>query len=66
MNRRAIAAIAAGTAIGAGVVAAALTGYEIPPELVKGKEKVTVRFQAVDGQIGPVYGVRMVRADAPR
>jgi hypothetical protein len=33
---------------------------------LKGKEKVTVRFQAVEGQIGPVYGVRMIRADAPR
>jgi hypothetical protein len=40
--------------------------YPLPPELVKGKEKVTVRFQAVAGQIGPVYGVRMIRADAPR
>lgn len=40
--------------------------YKIPPEMVKGKPKVTVRFQAMDGQIGPVYGVRMIRADAPR
>jgi hypothetical protein len=40
--------------------------YQIPSELLKGKEKVTVRFQAVEGQIGPVYGVRMIRADAPR
>jgi hypothetical protein len=40
--------------------------YQIPSELLKGMEKVTVRFQAVEGQIGPVYGVRMIRADAPR
>lgn len=40
--------------------------YRIPAELVKGKTKVTVRFQAVEGQIGPVYGVRMIRTDAPR
>ncbi|HEX5437858.1 MAG TPA: beta-L-arabinofuranosidase domain-containing protein [Gemmatimonadaceae bacterium] len=38
--------------------------YPIPASLVKGKTKVTVRFQATDGsQIAAVFGVRMVRAD---
>ncbi|MCX8107514.1 MAG: glycoside hydrolase family 127 protein, partial [Verrucomicrobiae bacterium] len=41
--------------------------YQIPAELVTGKQKVTVRFQAVPGsEIGAVYGIRMIRADAPR
>ncbi|HEX6966833.1 MAG TPA: beta-L-arabinofuranosidase domain-containing protein [Gemmatimonadaceae bacterium] len=38
--------------------------YAVPADLVKGKQKVTVRFQAKDkGQIAAVYGVRMVRGD---
>ncbi|HEX7051774.1 MAG TPA: beta-L-arabinofuranosidase domain-containing protein [Longimicrobiales bacterium] len=38
--------------------------YAIPPELVRGKQKVTVRFQAKErNQIAAVFGVRMVRAD---
>lgn len=41
--------------------------YTIPAEAVKGKEKVTVRFQAMGGNDTPiVYGVRMIRADAAR
>ena len=41
--------------------------YPIPPELVRGKEKVTVRFQAKDGsQIATVFGLRMIRGDAAR
>ena len=37
--------------------------YAVPPALVRGKTKVTVRFQAVgNGRIAPVFGVRMVRA----
>jgi hypothetical protein len=41
--------------------------YRLPAELVQGKARVTVRFQSVEGsQIGPVFGVRMIRADAPR
>ena len=41
--------------------------YRLPADLVQGKAKVTVRFQSVEGsQIGPVFGVRMIRADAPR
>jgi hypothetical protein len=41
--------------------------YPIPAEAVKGKEKVTVRFQATGGnEIAAVFGARMVRADAAR
>jgi hypothetical protein len=38
--------------------------YVIPAELVAGKSKVTVRFQATDGNdIGGIFGVRTVRAE---
>jgi hypothetical protein len=38
--------------------------YKIPAELVKDKQKVTVRFQASGGnETATVYGVRIVRAD---
>ncbi len=38
--------------------------YPIPAALVRGKSKVTVRFQAApNGRIVPVFGVRMIRAD---
>jgi DUF1680 family protein len=38
--------------------------YAIPAEVVRGKTRVTVRFQAdQNGAIAPVYGVRMIRAD---
>ena len=41
--------------------------YKVPAELVKGKQKVTVRFQATNGNaIGTIYGIRMIRADAER
>ena len=41
--------------------------YAIPPDVVKGKQKVTVRFQATGGnETGAVFGLRMVRADAER
>ncbi|HEU5122958.1 MAG TPA: beta-L-arabinofuranosidase domain-containing protein [Verrucomicrobiae bacterium] len=41
--------------------------YPIPDELVNGKQKVTVRFQATDGnEIAAVFGLRMIRADAER
>jgi len=41
--------------------------YPLPEHLVRGKQKVTVRFQAVEGsQIAAVFGLRMVRADMPR
>jgi DUF1680 family protein len=41
--------------------------YGIPGSLVTGKTKVTVRFQALaNGRIGPVFGVRMIRARETR
>jgi DUF1680 family protein len=41
--------------------------YAIPAELVKGKQKITVRFQATGGnETAAVYGVRVIRADAAR
>ena len=37
----------------------------IPAELVAGKEKVTVRFEATqNNEIAAIFGIRMVRADA--
>ncbi|MFN7949759.1 MAG: glycoside hydrolase family 127 protein [Blastocatellia bacterium] len=40
------------------------TEYAIPAAVVQGKQKVTVRFQATDGnETAGVYGVRLVRAD---
>jgi uncharacterized protein len=39
--------------------------YALPLDMVKGKQKVTVRFQAKDGNAIPgVFGIRTVRADA--
>ena len=36
--------------------------YDIPPELLKGKSKITVKFQAKPGNMaGPVFGVRTIR-----
>ena len=41
--------------------------YRIPPELLTGKKKITVRFAATGGnEVGAVYGIRLVRADAER
>jgi hypothetical protein len=41
--------------------------YAVPAEAVKGKEKVTVRFQATQGnEVAAVFGIRMIRADAER
>lgn len=41
--------------------------YAIPAEVVKDKKKVTVRFEVADGTaISPVFGIRIVRADASR
>jgi DUF1680 family protein len=41
--------------------------YPIPAAVVEGKEKVTVRFDTTEGSaIGPVFGVRIIRADAER
>jgi len=36
--------------------------YPIPPELVRGRQKVSVRFQAAGGsETAPVFGVRIIR-----
>jgi hypothetical protein len=41
--------------------------YAVPAELVKDKQKVTVRFQATNGnEIAAVFGLRMIRAGAER
>jgi hypothetical protein len=41
--------------------------YLVPATLVRGKTKITVRFQAATpGRIAPVFGVRMIRAAAVR
>ena len=41
--------------------------YPVPGNLVKGKKKVTVRFEAKeDSSIATVFGIRMIRADAER
>jgi hypothetical protein len=41
--------------------------YAIPAELVKDKQKVTVRFEASEGSVIPgVFGIRTVRAHALR
>jgi hypothetical protein len=41
--------------------------YPLSPALVAGKQKVTVRFQATNGnEIGAVFGVRVIRANAMR
>ncbi|MGE5294167.1 MAG: beta-L-arabinofuranosidase domain-containing protein [Solirubrobacterales bacterium] len=41
--------------------------YTIPADLVKGKQKVTVRFQATPGnEVATVFGIRTIRADAER
>jgi hypothetical protein len=40
--------------------------YPLPPDLLAGKDKVTIRFQAAEGrEIAPVFGVRLVRARPP-
>ena len=41
--------------------------YAIPSELIEGKQKVTVRFEAsADSEIPGVFGIRIVRADQTR
>jgi len=41
--------------------------YPLPSELVKDKQKITVRFEATEGNAIPgVFGIRTVRADAIR
>jgi len=37
--------------------------YPLSDDILGGKKKVTVRFQAAEGnEIGPVFGVRIIRA----
>jgi hypothetical protein len=44
-----------------------LTSSPIATDLLKDKKKVTVRFEAKNGEAIPgVFGIRMVRADAER
>jgi len=41
--------------------------YKVPPDVLKDKQKVTVRFQAVGrNEIAAVFGIRTIRADAVR
>jgi hypothetical protein len=41
--------------------------YAVPANLIEGKEKVTVRFQAAEGSsVAGVFGIRMIRAEADR
>jgi uncharacterized protein len=41
--------------------------YAVPADAVKGKQKVTVKFQAAEGsETGTVFGLRMIRTDAMR
>ena len=41
--------------------------YAVPANMVQGKEKVTVRFQATeDSSVAGVFGIRMIRADTER
>jgi hypothetical protein len=41
--------------------------YPVPAEVVPGKPTLTAKFQATQGnEIGAVYGIRMIRADAQR
>jgi uncharacterized protein len=39
--------------------------YPMPMDLLRGKEKATLRFEASDGnEIAPVFGLRVIRTDA--
>lgn len=41
--------------------------YPIPPDIIKGKKKLTIRFEAAEGsRVAGVFGIRMIRADAAR
>lgn len=41
--------------------------YQLPASLTDGKKKVTVRFEAAEGQeISGIFGLRMIRGDADR
>lgn len=39
--------------------------YPLPADVVRGKQKVTVKFQATQGkEVGAVFGIHMIRTDA--
>ena len=41
--------------------------YQVPQQLVQGKSKVTVRFEAKTGsRIATVFGLRVIRGNAPQ
>jgi hypothetical protein len=41
--------------------------YALPADLVRDRQKVTVRFQAAsESEIAAVFGLRMIRKDAER
>jgi hypothetical protein len=41
--------------------------YDLPAEMIQGKQKVTVRFQPVgESEIPGVFGIRMIRANSER
>jgi len=41
--------------------------YPVPADLLKAKQKITVKFQAAPGsEIGAVFGIRTIRSDASR
>jgi len=41
--------------------------YPLPADLVQGKQKITLRFEAqAESEIPGVFGVRVIRADSPR
>jgi DUF1680 family protein len=41
--------------------------YALPAEVAKDRQRVTLRFQTTEGnEIGPVFGLRMIRANPPR
>ena len=41
--------------------------YALPPALVQGKARLTIRFQSLEGnEVAPVYGLRLARAAAER
>jgi hypothetical protein len=49
---------------GTGPVTYPEVSYDVPADLVKGKNKVTVRFEGTGGsETGGVFGIRMVRKD---
>ena len=43
------------------------TEYAIPATMLKDKKRVTVRFEATDGnETAAIYGIRMIRTNSQR